>query len=129
MSTTTNTALAKYNAARRYDGIQPRVQSTAYPAWWAYDPKGEWVMVAGEKVPTTASHIGNHLVNLQFFAGKDETGYYIKDYYGNGPTYLSPKNCLAGWGDAEWWAYAQTLQAAQEKARNNPDPSRTLKRC
>lgn len=103
-------SIAEYNGQRRYDGIQPRLQSTVYPSWWTYDPKGEWVMVDGEKVPVNGYHLGCHMVSLQFFAGKDETGFFIKDYFGNGPTYLTPKNCLAGWGDTEWWAYAQTIK-------------------
>jgi hypothetical protein len=108
--TTQSTAIAKYNGQRRYDGIQPRLQSSVYPSWWSYDHKGEWAMVDGEKVAVSASHIGDHLISLQFFAGKDDTGYFIKDYFGNGPTYLNPKNCLGGWGNAEWWAYAQTIK-------------------
>jgi len=108
--TPTNIALSKYNGQRRYDGIQPRLQSTVYPSWWAYDHKGEWVMVDGGKLAVNGYHLGCYMVNMQFFAGKDEVGFFIKDHYGNGPTYLNPKNCLSGWGDAEWWAYAQTIK-------------------
>lgn len=104
----TSKLLSKYNSLRREDGIAPKIRSTVYPPWWAYDKKGKWVMVEGEKVHVSASELGDYMISQQFFDGKDEQGYYLKDY-GRGRVYLDPRQCLHGWDNKEWWDYSQTI--------------------